>query len=63
MENDNGQIKPMTSYGTNREKLKPADSTLRAVIRGLRREIEDSKKENLNIKSTVKFTSLKEVET
>lgn len=63
MENENGQLKPNTAYGTNREKLKPGDSTLRAVIRGLRREIEDLKKENLNIKSAVKFTSLKEVET
>jgi hypothetical protein len=32
------------------------------VIRGLRKEIEDLKRENLNIKSAVKFTSLKELE-
>ncbi len=32
------------------------------MIRGLRKEIEDLKRENLNIKSAVKFTSLKELE-
>lgn len=42
--------------------MRPADATLRAVIRGLRKEIEDLRKENVNIKSAVKFTSLKELE-
>lgn len=46
----------------NRERVKAADSTIRAIMRGLRKEIEDLKKENLNIKTTVKFTSLQELE-
>ena len=33
------------------------------MIRGLRKEVEDVKKENINIKSAIKFTSLKELET
>jgi predicted RNase H-like nuclease (RuvC/YqgF family) len=62
IENDIAQVKPMIGYGNMREKIRPVDSTLRAVIRGLRKEVEDLKKENTNIKSAVKFTSLKELE-
>lgn len=55
-------MKPSTAYA-GREKLRPTDSTMRAMIRGLRKEIQDLKKENVSIKSAVKFTSLKEIET
>lgn len=62
IDSETSQVKPGTAYNA-REKVRPADATLRAVIRGLRKEIEDLKKENVNIKSAVKFTSLKELET
>jgi hypothetical protein len=61
LDNESSQMKPNTAYNT-RDKVRPADATLRAVIRGLRKEIEDLRKENVNVKSTVKFTSLKELE-
>lgn len=61
LDNETSQLKPTTAYNA-REKPRPADATLRAVIRGLRKEIEDLKKENVNIKSAVKFTSMKELE-
>jgi hypothetical protein len=36
IENENSQVKPNNAYA-GREKVRPADSTLRAVIRGLRK--------------------------
>jgi hypothetical protein len=36
IENENSQVKPNAAYA-GREKVRPADSTLRAVIRGLRK--------------------------
>lgn len=62
IDNDQSQTKPITAFSNSRDKMRPVDTTLRAVIRGLRKQIEDYKKENVSIKSTVKFTSLKELE-
>ena len=44
LESENSSGKPGTSYSNNRDKIKTADTTLRAMIRGLRKEIEDLKK-------------------
>jgi hypothetical protein len=44
IENEDSQLKPNTAFSNSRDRMKPTDSTMRAMIRGLRKEIEDMKK-------------------
>jgi len=44
MDNEHSQMKPSTAFTNSRERMRPVDNTLRAVIRGLRKEVEDMKK-------------------